>query len=910
MRFCTSCSRQIPEDSRLCPYCSVAVGRGLATPTGPQAEGPSLARMPTLPAKSTWDSEFVTHGQFLPGTKLTERYRVVSMIGKGGMGEVYRADDLELGQSVALKFLPREFAADPQRLERFRKEVRIARQIAHPNVCRVYDIAQADGRYFLSMEYVDGEDLSAVLRRMGRPSKEKAIEISRQLCAGLAAAHANDVLHRDLKPANVMIDGRGRVRITDFGLAGMADSFRGGEIRAGTPAYMSPEQLSGHDVSVRSDLYALGLVLYEVYTGKRMFETNSVEELQRLHDSGSRMTPSNVVDDIDPAVERVILRCLEKDPRLRPSSALAVAAALPGADPLAAALAAGETPSPEMVAASGSTEGMHPALAIFCFLLIVSGALASIPLCETVYLTRLVPLPKPPEVLADRAAEILTHLGHKGTVADTARGFDVSWDHLQHIEKTDRSQTRWGQLASVRPSPMYFWYRQSPQAMIPASSEDLITQEAPPLMYSGEAMVQLDPTGRLTRLSVSPAEREKAEATSAPSSTNWSLLFADAQIDERLFARTDPQWTPEKYCDERAAWEGHFAGQPSVSIRLEAGAFRGKPTYFRIIEPWTKAWRTEEESTTTGEYVAQAIIFGILTLLLLGGVLMARRNLRLRRADAAGARRVGIALFCLVSVGWLLLSDHVPVTFVEFLRIRFQVAKALLTAVVIWLWYVSLEPHVRRRWPGVLVSWTRLLGGRLGDPLVGRDILVGGLFALGLNVIRLMTLQTLRWCGEAPPMPLAGPLEFLRGPRFQIGSMFDTSFSAFFAMLILFLFLGAILLVKRQWLAMLLLVGVDGVISFAFQSGGGVSRSTWITAASESAWMFVHLIVLLRFGLLASVFLWFFGYVFNWPAAFGLSGWPAGATWLSLIFITAVAGYGCITAMAGRPLFKDELAEA
>jgi serine/threonine protein kinase len=158
------------------------------------------------------------HGRFLPGTVFGERYRIIELLGRGGMGEVYRADDLDLGQAVALKFLPASVAQDEIALARLRSEVRLARQISHPNVCRVFDIGHLDGQYFLSMEYVDGEDLASVLRRMGRPSREKALQIARQICAGLRAAHENGVLHRDLKPANIMIDGRGRVRLMDFGL--------------------------------------------------------------------------------------------------------------------------------------------------------------------------------------------------------------------------------------------------------------------------------------------------------------------------------------------------------------------------------------------------------------------------------------------------------------------------------------------------------------------------------------------------------------------------------------------------------------------------------------------------------------------------------------------------------------------
>ena len=271
------------------------------------------------------------------------RYRVISLLGRGGMGEVYRADDLSLGQAVALKFLP-EATRDEETMERFRNEVRIARRISHPNVCRVYDIGQSDDQVFLSMEYIDGEDLSSLLRRIGRLPSDKALEIARKICAGLAAAHDKGVLHRDLKPSNIMLDGRGEILIMDFGLAGVAHEIE--DVRSGTPAYMAPEQLAGKEVTARSDIYSLGLVLYELFTGKAAFLGYTRDEIVSARRTSSLHRPSTIVRDIDPTIERAILRCLEASPDNRPSSALAVAAALPGGDPLAAALAAGETPSP------------------------------------------------------------------------------------------------------------------------------------------------------------------------------------------------------------------------------------------------------------------------------------------------------------------------------------------------------------------------------------------------------------------------------------------------------------------------------------------------------------------------------------------------------------------------------------
>src|SRR6195256_4442925 len=167
--------------------------------------------------------------RFVPGSVVAGRYRLVALLGRGGMGEVYRADDLTLDQPVALKFLPDGVVVDDNRLAEFHNELRLARQVSHKNVVRLYDLGDADGRRFLTMEYVDGEDLASLLRRIGRIPQDKAVDIARQLCAGVAAAHERGVLHRDLKPANGMLDGDGDVRITDFGIATAAED-AGGEV--------------------------------------------------------------------------------------------------------------------------------------------------------------------------------------------------------------------------------------------------------------------------------------------------------------------------------------------------------------------------------------------------------------------------------------------------------------------------------------------------------------------------------------------------------------------------------------------------------------------------------------------------------------------------------------------------------
>jgi serine/threonine protein kinase len=317
-------------DSRTLATITVAPGR--SSDSGRSASGPGRsASEPAQPLTGVRLPSVVPSipsSRFPPGTVLAGRYRIIHLLGRGGMGEVYRADDLKLSQPVALKFLPQSVEQEPDRLARLLDEVKIARAIGHPNVCRVYDVDEVDGHHFLSMEYIDGENLSTLLRRIGRVPRDKAMELGMQICHGLAAVHAQGILHRDLKPANLMIDERGRARIMDFGLASLSDGVAQSSITHGTPAYMAPEQLAGESVSSKSDLYALGLVLYQMFTGRPAFPGGAGMDLVWRRLDSTPEPPSRLVDDIDPMVESAILRCLEPDPRDRPTSGLEVAEAL------------------------------------------------------------------------------------------------------------------------------------------------------------------------------------------------------------------------------------------------------------------------------------------------------------------------------------------------------------------------------------------------------------------------------------------------------------------------------------------------------------------------------------------------------------------------------------------------------
>ena len=264
------------------------------------------------------ESDSPEEREFTAGEIFAGRYRMIGRIGRGGMGDVWRAEDLVLRTEVALKLID---APGRDGRERILHEVRVARQITHPAICRVFDVGEADGGIvFYTMEFVSGEDLASLLRRVGRLPSDRVVDIAHQLCAGLAAAHAQGVLHRDLKPANILVDDLGQVRITDFGIA-IPRSDAGDHHRTGTPGYMAPEQTAaGTTLSERTDVYALGVVLYELLVGRHPFPSAK---------SGAPPRPSSVVSHVDPQLKNVILRAIAPLPADRPASALEMAGMLP-----------------------------------------------------------------------------------------------------------------------------------------------------------------------------------------------------------------------------------------------------------------------------------------------------------------------------------------------------------------------------------------------------------------------------------------------------------------------------------------------------------------------------------------------------------------------------------------------------
>ena len=902
---CPSCGAEISGAVAECPHCLVPVRHDentaalsysaetrLASSSG-GGHSPAAGARPASGSGWLSSSDAIDHGRFPPGTILGSRYRIIGRLGRGGMGEVYRADDLKLGQAVALKFLPPDVDRDPARLTQLHTEVRMARQVSHPNVCRVYDIDEVDGHTFLSMEYVDGEDLASLLRRIGRFSVDRALEVARQVCAGLAAAHERGIVHRDFKPANVMVDGAGHVRITDFGLAGTT----GEAIRAGTPAYMAPEQLTGAEVTPRSDLYALGLVLYEVFTGRRALEAKSLGELVRKREEGGLTLPSEIVRELDPAVDRAILRCLERDPANRPPSALAVSAALPGGDPLAAALAAGETPSPEMVAAAGEAEalGAVPAFAAFATVLLCLVLLAG--LSDRVSITGVVPIPKPPEVLADRAETIARQLGYAAAPADTAHGFEASGEFLDYANEHPATVTR-ARLASGRPAALIYWYRASPGPLVPGGDNREVTLNDPALTVAGMTSMILDPEGRLRSFTAVPPQFEAADAT-PPATPDWDALFAAADLRRGEFTSVPPAWTPPVHADARAAWEGPLPGWPEMRLHLEAASYKGRPVYFDTIEPWKHPAGTAAGPSSVTARLWQAAAVATMVLILGSATLVARHNLRIGRGDRRSALRVSGAILATSIAAWLLTSAHFSDPGTEVNRTFGGIAHALWSAGVVWVLYIALEPYVRRFWPWTLTSWSRLLAGNWRDPIVGRDVLIGNLFGAAVAVLLpAYALLTARMGHNvlAPDVPRLGDLNGLRYVAAAVG---DVWFNIMFnSMWVVFGLVMLRLILKRPWAA-----AVAAVLFFSLSADIVQSGPTWLRTIVSGGVLAALVYLGMRFGLLATVAFFFFN---NLVASAVLTADPskwffATSAWM-LGLGAAVVAYGFYISRGGEPL--------
>lgn len=293
---CPNCHHENPQKTNFCGKC--------ATP---------LPNMDHVFERQTQTIE-TPREELTTGSTFAKRYTIIEELGKGGMGHVYKARDMELSEKVALKLINPKIAADKKTIERFRNELKLARKIRHRNVCQMYDLNKDNEKYYITMEYVPGEDLKSFIRRSRELSIKGAISIARQVCEGLMEAHKHGVVHRDLKPSNIMIDKDGNVRIMDFGIARSLKSkgLTGAGIMIGTPEYLSPEQADGEEIDGRSDIYSLGVILYEIVSGQLPFQGDTPLSLAVKHRIEKPGDPRTINPQIPERLSQIILKCLEK----------------------------------------------------------------------------------------------------------------------------------------------------------------------------------------------------------------------------------------------------------------------------------------------------------------------------------------------------------------------------------------------------------------------------------------------------------------------------------------------------------------------------------------------------------------------------------------------------------------------
>jgi len=302
---CPNCRFENPDDTHYCGHCGARFA-------GSSRDSASPTETLVTPKK-----------ELTTGSTFAVRYQVIEELGKGGMGRVYKVFDRDIEEKVALKLLKPEIASDEETIKRFRNEIRVARKIVHKNVCRMYDLGQAEGTHFLTMEYVEGEDLKSLIRRIGQLPIGKSLSIVKQVGEGLAEAHRLGVVHRDLKPQNIMIDKEGNARIMDFGIARSLKTkgITGGEVMIGTPEYMSPEQVEGKGADERSDIYALGVILYEMVTGSVPFKGDTALSVALKHKTETPRDPKEFNAQVSQDLGHLILRCMEKEREKRYSGA-------------------------------------------------------------------------------------------------------------------------------------------------------------------------------------------------------------------------------------------------------------------------------------------------------------------------------------------------------------------------------------------------------------------------------------------------------------------------------------------------------------------------------------------------------------------------------------------------------------
>jgi hypothetical protein len=507
-----------------------------------------------------------------------------------------------------------------------------------------------------------------------------------------------------------------------------------------------------------------------------------------------------------------------------------------------------------------------------------------------------VPIEKSPEVLEDRALELISRLGHETAPADSARGLWTDDAYFRYARASEDPPRDWTALRSGHPPVLRFWYRQGPRPLVSLWSSGRVAWDMPPLRVSHMTGVAYDLRGHLVDFYAVPPEVDESAGESPE--PDWAPLFAEARLEPMALPPAAPRWAPPFFVDTRAAWTGTWPDRPDLPIRIEAAAYRGRPVWFRVVQPWTRPDRMEPYQASAGQRVTQYAGLGLLVVLVGVGAVLARRNLVLGRGDRRGAFRLAASVFGLGLTVWALGAHHVADLGGQAALVARGAGAVLVISTLLWLFYLALEPYVRRLRPATLVSWTRLLNGGLSDAVVGRDVLVGATQGALITLLSSVVSRVPAWLGLPAEPPASMMLGALLGSRSVVTRVLD------FAMGGILLGLGALLLylilrfvLRREIPTVLAFVVILTVVATV------QSDPLWLGLSAGLVVMASYVFVLLRFGLLAACVGPFFANGFAaFPLTTDFGRWYAGPTLVVIPLLAVLAILAFRTALGGSGL--------
>ncbi|MCU0225446.1 MAG: hypothetical protein MUF27_15555, partial [Acidobacteria bacterium] len=640
----------------------------------------------------------------------------------------------------------------------------------------------------------------------------------------------------------------------------------------------------------------------------RAIEAKTVEDVRRYHVEAAIEPPSSLVGDLDPAVERIILRCTDRDPARRPATPLAVAAALPGGDALAAALAAGETPSPELVAAAGEEGALRPRAAWAWMGLAVAGVLAWAAIEAGHSMLALQPLPLPPDALAERARQVLAATGQPTERRDWSRRFTNDQGAIDWLSGENGGPSSWQGLFPAVVRPALFRYRQSSAAFEPLNWFGFVGGQDPPHATPGVSSVVLRDDGRLVELFVAPPQHEAegtagggagggadaapaVDAAPAPGTpADFTPLLTAAGLDPAALQPAAPQWSPPFFADQRAAWTGTLPGADTYPLRVEAASYRGRPSYFLVVDPWVTAARAKAPDAGPASLISTLMIVGAI----IGSALLARQNVRLGRGDRRGAWRVAAALAALTALTNALRMQMPQGVEAAWDRFAASTAVGLFIGLIVWLLYLAFEPIVRRSRPQVIVSWSRFLSGRWSDPLVGRDLLIGSALGLALSAASRLRFVLPGWLGLSPALPYAGDVGSLSSVRDALAAALNSAVGAAIAAMLMtfFVALGTRTASTRRW-GIPLFYAIAVLFTFLAMDDAPMAVRLPLSLAGAA----IYALAFVRYGLVAGFAMVF---MLSWRLPFPTDpqSWYFGITAVLLLGALALPAWGLVRSLA------------